>query len=416
MDIAHQSLLGEYGPWVEQLVSAPAREHSFLNSPWEEVGEWSSQGRRLVDSLLVPPKIGTLQVQILKRAILDGVAIEELSWSLPYGPPTKAYFLKPVHVVGSLPAVLALHDHGANKYFGKQKIADASPKAHPLIQKYRMQYYGGRAWANELAKKGYAVLVPDVFLFESRKMTPSQLPGLVVERSMQAPSQVRELIPEDMEESRVCTSYDVPAGESTTHIEAYNAFAAQYESTIAKSLISAGLCWPGIVLAEDRAALNYLASRPEVDASRIGCGGLSGGGLRTNLLAGMDSRIRCSFTAGFMTSWADFALHTAYTHTWMAYIPGLPRVMDYPELLALRAPLPALVQTSLQDPLYSTAEVSKAQAILEAIYHKAGAADHFRMSHHKGPHQFDIAMQDEAFSWLDCWLGHETRKTEYRPG
>ena len=410
MDKARKNLLGEYGPWVEQLVSTPAREHSFLENPWEKVGEWSSQGRRLVDSLLVPPEIGKLQVQVLNKAILDGIAIEELSWSLPYGPPTHAYFLKPVHATGSLPAVLALHDHGANKYFGKQKIADASPRTHPFIQNYRRQYYGGRAWANELAKRGYAVLVPDVFLFESRKMTPSQLPGLVVERTMQALGDLRELSPEDMDEDRICTSCDVSPQELTTEIETYNAFAAQYESTIAKSLISAGLCWPGIVLAEDRAALTYLASRPEVDAGRIGCGGLSGGGLRTNLLAGMDSRIRCSFTAGFMTSWADFALYTAYTHTWMAYIPGLPRVMDYPELLALRAPLPALVQASLQDPLYSTAEVSKAQAILETIYHKAGAADHFRMSHYEGPHQFDIAMQDEAFSWLDGWLGHEARK------
>lgn len=407
MDKVHRNLLGEYGPWVEQLVHAPAREYSYLNSRWAEVGEWSKQARRLVETLLCPPKIGRLQVRVTSKAILDGVEIEELSWSLPYGPAAKAYFLKPAGVSGRLPAVLALHDHGANKYFGKQKIADASNCIHPFIQEYRKQYYGGRAWANELAKRGYAVLVPDVFLFESRRMTPSSLPGVVVERTMQAPGALRELVPDDVDEHRICTGYDVPVHEPTTAIEAYNAFTAQYESTIAKSLLCVGLSWPGMVLAEDRAALDYLASRPDVDAGRMGCGGLSGGGLRTNLLSGMDSRIRCSFTTGFMTSWADFALHTSYTHTWMVYIAGLPRFMGYPDLLGLHAPLPALVQSSLQDPLYTVAEVSKAQANLEAIYRKAGAADRFRMSYHEGPHQFDLVMQEEAFGWLDNWLVHK---------
>jgi dienelactone hydrolase len=434
MDKAQRNLLGEYGPWVDNLVRTPDREYSFLNKRWTDAEEWSTHARRRVETLLAPPDIDRLQVQVDAKTLLDGVEVEELSWSLPYGPVTHAYFLKPAGASGKFSAVLALHDHGANKFFGKQKIADARPQVHPFIREYRKQYYGGRAWANELAKRGYAVLVPDVFLFESRRMTPSLLPGLVVERTMQAHGELRELVPEDMDEDRVCTTYDIPLAEraihevssaheapsahevssaheaspdhkvSTSQIEAYNAFAAQYEATIAKSLVCAGLSWPGVVLAEDRAALDYLSSRPDVDADRIGCGGLSGGGLRTNLLAGMDPRIRCSFTTGFMTTWADFALHTAYTHTWMAYIAGLPRLMDYPELLALRAPLPALVQASRQDPLYTNREVAKAQATLEAIYRKAGAADHFRMSYHEGPHRFDIPMQEEAFGWLDSWL------------
>jgi dienelactone hydrolase len=419
MGKAQRNLLGEYGPWVDNLVRTPDREYSFLNKRWTGAEEWSTHARGRVENLLAPPHIGRLQVQVDAKDLLDGVEVEELSWSLPYGPITHAYFLKPAGASGKLPAVLALHDHGANKYFGKQKIADANPRVHPLIREYREQYYGGRAWANALAQRGYAVLVPDAFLFESRRLTPSSLPGMVVERTMQAPGSLRELVPEDMDENRICTTYDVSTEDSatttqeestihhksTTQINNYNAFAAQYEATIAKSLLCAGLSWPGIVLAEDRAALDYLASRPDVDADRIGCGGLSGGGLRTNLLAGMDSRIRCSFTTGFMTTWADFALHTAYTHTWMAYIAGLPRLMDYPELLALRTPLPALVQASRQDPLYTNREVAQAQATLEAIYRKAGAADHFRMSYHEGPHRFDLPMQEEAFGWLDRWLG-----------
>lgn len=218
MDTTHRNLLGEYGPWVEQLVRTPDREYSFLNPRWTKIEEWSKQTRSRVEPLLSPPAIGSLQVQVHRKSTLDGLAVEELSWTLPYGPSTQAYFLKPAGYSGKLPAVLALHDHGANKYFGKQKIAEASPDVHPFIQEYRKKYYGGKAWANELARRGYAVLVPDVFLFESRRMTPSQLPSLVVGRTMKAPGELRELSPEDMDENRIYTSCDVSTQDRTALI------------------------------------------------------------------------------------------------------------------------------------------------------------------------------------------------------
>ena len=80
-----------------------------------------------------------------------------------------------------------------------------------------------------------------------------------------------------------------------------------------------------------------LASRPDVDATRIGCAGLSGGGLRTVMLTGADERIRCSCCVGMMTTWRDYLLNKCYTHTWMCYVPGLPRDLDYPEMLGLAA-------------------------------------------------------------------------------
>src|SRR5918995_974498 len=60
----------------------------------------------------------------------DGLHIEHLGWQLPYGPPTEALFLKPKEARGPLPAVLALHDHGGNKYFGTRKIAQMGDDVH----------------------------------------------------------------------------------------------------------------------------------------------------------------------------------------------------------------------------------------------------------------------------------------------
>ena len=199
-------------------------------------------------------------------------------------------------------------------------------------------------------------------------------------------------------------SLSLSSEQTEEEIARYNAFAAVHESVMAKSLFSAGTTWPGVFLAEDQAALDVLASRDDVDASRLGCGGLSGGGLRTNALAGMDDRIRCSVTAGFMTTWRDFALNVSYTHTWMTYVPLLPRYLDFPELLGLRVPLPALVLHANQDQLFTLSEVRRAEAMLTDVYGKAGASDSFRMSYHEGPHKFDVPMQEEAFAWFDRWL------------
>jgi dienelactone hydrolase len=173
---------------------------------------------------------------------------------------------------------------------------------------------------------------------------------------------------------------------------------------MAKSLFCAGTTWPGVFFAEDRIALDLLCARSDVDAGRVGCCGLSGGGLRTVLMGGLDERIRCAVCVGFMSTWRDFLLNTSYTHTWMLYVPLLPAELDFPEILGLRAPLPALVLNDNDDPLYTLPEMKRADEMLAEVYRKAGDAAKYRASFYPGPHKFDLPMQEEAFTWFDRWL------------
>ncbi|MFO0957396.1 MAG: hypothetical protein U0800_08000 [Isosphaeraceae bacterium] len=121
-------------------------------------------------------------------------------------------------------------------------------------------------------------------------------------------------------------------------------------------------------------------------------------------LGGLDDRIRCAVAVGFMTTWRDFLLDKCFTHTWMAYVPLLPRDLDFPEILALRAPAPTLVQNCDEDPLYTPAEMRRADAMLGDTYTRAGAADNYRCTFYPGGHKFDRAMQAEAFAWFDRHL------------
>jgi len=174
---------------------------------------------------------------------------------------------------------------------------------------------------------------------------------------------------------------------------------------MAKSLFCAGTTWPGVFCAEDQRALDVLCARKDVDETRVGCGGLSGGGLRVVYLGGLDDRIRCAVCVGQMTTWRDYLLNISAIHSWMVYIPGLPRDLDYPEILGLRVPLPTMVQSNTDDPLFTLPEMQRADEMLHQVFDKAGAPDRYRGYFYPGGHKFDLAMQEEAFAWFDKWLG-----------
>lgn len=374
-------MIGAYGPWAASLAGDGPARLSFRNPRFNDLESWRHSARgRLAECLLSPDAGGVPRAEVQHELDYDGLHVEHLSWQLPYGPPTEALFLKPKGAKGPLPAVLALHDHGGNKYFGTRKIAQMSDDLHPIMRRHRDEYYGGVSWANALAKRGYAVLVHDAFPFASRRVRPADLPASIK-------GGLKEVNP-----------------ESEAEIVAYNKFASQHETIMAKSLLCAGTTWAGVFLAEDRRALDYLCSRPDVDPKRVGCGGLSGGGMRTVYLGGVDDRIACACCVGMMTTWRDYLLNKSFTHTWMVYTPGLPLDLDYPEILGLRVPRPTLVMNDEEDDLFTMPEMQRADRMLAEVYAKAGAADRYRCLFYPGPHKFDLKMQDEAFGWFDRWL------------
>ena len=375
------SLIGPYGKWASSLMEDGLPSLSFRKKEFTDPNKWREVAKAKLNDRLGIPEIGGLpDVKVHKQYKYDGLHIEELSWQLPYGRPTEAILLKPENAKGPLPGILAFHDHGGNKYFGTRKITRTSDGQHPMMKEHQERYYETSAWANEVAKRGYVVLVSDAFPFASRRVmlkdVPAHLRGNLNDEDPENPERIR----------------------------AYNDWASDHEHIMAKSLYSAGTTWPGVFFAEDRKALDILCARKDVDAARIGCGGLSGGGMRTVFMGGLDPRIKCAVCVGFMTTWKDFVMNKSFTHTWMTYVPILPNELDFPEILGLRAPLPTLVLNDEHDQLYTMPEMKNADAILREVYKKAKADDSYACSFYPGPHKFDRKMQAEAFEWFDRWL------------
>lgn len=380
-----KSIIGDYGSWAASFLK-PVPPLSFRDPKWKDLAAWKKEAYAKAQELIAsPPKSPLPKVNVDKKYVYDGLDIEEISWQLPYGHKTQAVVLKPQGITKPLPAILGLHDHAGKKYFGYRKIVKTSDDQHPLLKEHQATDYSGLAWANEVAKRGYVVLVHDAFTFGSRRVRFEDVQGLSWG---------------DVD----TTGKSDNNPENNENIEAYNQWSSAHEHVMSKSLFSAGTTWPGVFLAEDQIALDILEKRKDVDPNRIGCGGLSGGGLRTVYLGGMDPRIKCAVCVGFMTTWTDLILNRSVNHTWMTYTPLLPKYLDFPEILGLRVPLPTLVQSNNQDELYTLPEMKKADQVLGDVYAKAGAKDKYLAKFYDGPHKFDAAMQKDAFDWFDKWL------------
>jgi dienelactone hydrolase len=355
---------------------------SYLNGKFSDVDAWREEAREEVWKLLLfaPPDI-PLDTRELDSYIRDGVEYRHVSYAQPYGPRTEGILMKPEDAEGKLPGVVALHDHSGYKYYGKEKITSPTGLCESVID-LQAKAYGGRGWAHELAKRGYIVFAPDNFLWGSRKIEPDDLPDWYVSAH---------------------ADLSAPRG-SEAYIAEYNKFAGFLETDITKALTEAGMTWPGLMLYDDMRAVDFLLAQPETDEYNIGCGGLSGGGLRTVYLAGMDERIKASVCVGFMSTAEEFAPYKVHTHTWMMYLPGLTPLMDFTDLYALRGRKPGMVQYDTDDRLFTQKGMRDAHNRLTDIYTKMDAPKLYTGMFFPGPHKFDVMMQNAAFKFFDKWL------------
>lgn len=308
-------------------------------------------------------------VRVEKSWEHDGLSGQEVSWSVGYGPRTRAWLLRPGGATRPLPGIVALHDHGGYKFYGKEKIADGPEGELAVLGAFREQCYGGRAYANALAREGFAVLVPDTFLWGSRKF-PADLVG---------------------------------AGDDGTTMEeiaAYNAACGPHEHVVEKYCTVLGTTLAGVISFEDRVAARYLARREDVDGERLGCIGLSGGGLRSALLQATCDQIRAAVIIGMMSTYEGLLDHNIVSHTWMLYPRTWSRHGDWPDLAACRAPSPLLVQYDREDGLFSMDGMEAAHRRLAEHYASVGHPSNYEGQFYPGPHKFDGEMQRAAFDWL----------------
>ena len=326
-----------------------------------------------------------LDVRVEQTWERDGLSGERITWSVGYGPRTEAYLLRPAGATLPLPGIVALHDHGGFKFYGKEKIADGPDDPAPVLVDFRRDTYGGRAFANALAKEGFVVLIHDTFLWGSRKFPLEVMPQGIRDQTQAVVSANSGMAVVD-------------------EIGFYNQATGIHEHLVSKYCNLLGTSMAGVVSHEDRIAVNYLLSRTEVLTGEVGCMGLSGGGNRAALLQATHDGIRAAVIVGMMSTYDGLLDHNVFSHTWMFFPFQWARVGDWPDLAACRAPSPLLVQYDLEDSLFTPEGMRAADARLALHYQSAGHPEAYTGQFYPGPHKLDLEMQAAAFSWLKEYL------------
>ena len=372
------SHIGNLYPFVQTQADRSPLELSFLRPEFKDLDGWKREARaRVFSHLFYDPAPVAPEPRLLRRTDKGAYTEEYLTFQTAPDVRIPAYVLIPNRAKRPAPGIVALHSHDGLYLWGKEKLVESDAE-HPYLTSFKGRSYGGRSIAAELARQGYVVIAIDMFYWGERRMILDDDPATYRERSL---SMTEE------------------------EIRKFTQRASQGESLVGRSLFTAGITWPGVVLWDDIRTLDYLASRPEVDPKRLGCVGLSVGGYRSFLLAALDERIKAAVDVGWMTSLASqIKQHVVNTIGLSFHINGLYRYMDLPDLAALIAPRAVLVINGSQDRLFPLEGVKAAFEKVGRCYQKAGAPERQRCSLYDAPHQFNLEMQKEAWEWIGRWI------------
>jgi len=370
--------LGSLSPDVEKLAGADRYALAFPNGRFRTFEDYRAAARdKVLDLLLYRPAKVDPRPEVVGRVDRDDHVREKVVFSTGPAFRVPAYVLIPKGLKGAAPAVVDLHSHGGMFLFGKEKVVDLGTN-HPAMTAYHERNYDGRPTATALVRRGYVVITIDAFAFGERRLILDADLKMGWDRSKYSAADVNYL-------NRQCRAK---------------------ESTLAKGLVLAGATWPGVVAWDDMRTVDYLMTRPEVDPKRVSCLGISLGGYRALYLAALDDRVAAACVTGFLSAVRPMIRAHLDTHSWVHFLPGLHHYLDLPDVAALAAPRPLLVQQCARDQLFPPAGMKEGVERIAAVYEKAGAKEKFVGRSYDVPHQFTRAMQDDAFAWLDRQLGH----------
>jgi dienelactone hydrolase len=371
--------LGSHWDLFEKLAAQSAHPRmSFLNLEYTDLEGWLKDARTCILSCLHydPPKCDP-NPEVLETVDRSTYVRERVLISTTPDIRIPVYVLVPKGLARPAPALVALHDHGGFYFWGKEKLVEIEPE-HPALTKHKQTYYGGRSLAEEMAKRGYVVIVSDMLHFGER--------GLYLDAD---PARIRNRTPE----------------VTQTDLDQYNARAWAHEELVSRAALACGVTWSGINVMDDQRVADYLISRPEVDPGRVGCLGLSLGSVRAIFLGALHGAVRVSVAVCWMAEYNQMVRDHLYNCIgYSKLVPGLYTQMGWQDLAGLHLPGHLMTINGLKDELYPLKAAQDAVQKVQRIFAKAELPDHYQGVFFDGPHEFNLEMQALSFDWLDKQL------------
>ncbi len=317
--------------------------------------EWTKrreETRKTLWKLLgdLPPRPSPVRAELAKKEDREGYRLEKLSIANGAGAQVPAYLLVPPGP-GPFPAVLYHHWHGGQYSIGKEELWKKNPA-------------GDGTYGEAIVRKGYVVLAIDTYAFG--------------ERSGLGP--------------------DGPKQKGGAE-----------EMTLSKTFLWMGRSLWGMMVRDDQIALDYLSSRPEVDAKRIAATGISMGSTRTWWLAAMDERVAAATGVCCLTRYQDLvAAGGLHQHGIYYFVPGMLKHFDSEAVCSLIAPRPFLTLSGADDQGSPAAGVTKINDFCAGVYRLYGKPDDFKGVLYPGVgHVYTPEMWKETLAWLDRHVGRK---------
>ena len=370
--------VGSLFPFIQSQAITVDFPLSFLRAEFKDLRTWKKRARdKLLELLHYAPRKCPPRPEVVEKIDQGDHVREKVYFNTTPDIRVPAYVLVPKKHERPLPPLVALHDHGGFYLWGKEKLTETADE-HPLLTQFKRQYYAGNSIASVLVRRGYVVVVIDMFYWGERRM----------------------LLDDDASDWR-----ERPQSLPAERVAAFNQRAGQNEQLVGRTILAAGFTWPGVMFWDDIRTVDYLLTRPEVDPRRIGCVGLSVGGLRACHLAALDERIKAAVIVGWMASFpAQLRNRIRNTIGHTKLVPGLYRYLDYPDVASLAMPAALLVINGSKDALFDLKGVQECFHKLRASYRKAGISEKLGTHLFATPHEFNAAMQAEAWAWLQKWV------------
>jgi hypothetical protein len=177
------------------------------------------------------------------------------------------------------------------------------------------------------------------------------------------------------------------------------------ESEIFKHMLWSGQVMWGMMVYDSLRAVDYLVSRPDVDAGRLGTLGISMGSTMAWWVAALDIRLRVCVDICCLTDYQSLIEAGGLDeHGVYYYVPGLLKHFTSAQINGLIAPRPHLGLAGIYDRLTPAAGLDRIDAELKQTYAALGAADAWQLARYPTGHFETAAMRQRILEFLARWL------------
>jgi dienelactone hydrolase len=168
------------------------------------------------------------------------------------------------------------------------------------------------------------------------------------------------------------------------------------------SLWPAGQTLLGVQVFDNRRAADYLASRPEVDGTKLGITGASGGGNQTMYAGALDSRFSAVVP---VCSVGTYQAYLKIACCMCEVLPGALRFTEEGDVLGLVAPRALMVISATKDSFqFSVGEAKKSLERARAIFKLHGKEDSLSHTVIDSGHNYNRPMREAMYGWMQKHL------------